>query len=135
MGRTKKKPLKKCPICDGKLIDEKLNHSIIFITCYTCNLAGIVVDWYHIPKPKRIKLLEKGETMDQKTIDKNFKYHPPLDKQIVKFTEIRSSGKVLAETINKHCPDSREKSIAITKIEEAIMWANASIARKNKKGD
>lgn len=27
------------------------------------------------------------------------------------------------------CPDSRELSLAITKLEEAIMWANASIAR------
>ncbi len=69
--------------------------------------------------------------MDQKTIDNNFKYHSPENEQIIKFTEIRSSGKVLAETINKHCPDSREKSIAITKIEEAIMWANASIARNH----
>ena len=35
----------------------------------------------------------------------------------------------MANLINKQCPDSREKSTAITKIEEAVMWANAAIAR------
>ena len=27
------------------------------------------------------------------------------------------------------CPDSRELSVALTKLEEAVMWANAAIAR------
>ena len=37
--------------------------------------------------------------------------------------------KELAYLIDDLCPKSREKSLAITKIEEAMMWANASIAR------
>lgn len=32
-----------------------------------------------------------------------------------------------AELINGQCPDNREKSIAMTKIEEALMWANKSL--------
>jgi hypothetical protein len=36
---------------------------------------------------------------------------------------------MLAAYISEKCPESREKSLAITKIEEAVMWANASIAR------
>ena len=35
----------------------------------------------------------------------------------------------LAELIEACCPDSREKSLAHTKVEEAAMWANAAIAR------
>jgi len=35
----------------------------------------------------------------------------------------------LAFDIEHFCPDSREKSVAITKLEESIMWANAAIAR------
>lgn len=61
MGKAKKRPLKKCPICNGKLIEEKLNSYVMFITCYACNHAGLVVDYYRIPKPKRIKLLEKED--------------------------------------------------------------------------
>ena len=37
--------------------------------------------------------------------------------------------KELAYLIDELCPASREKSLALTKIEESIMWANASIAR------
>lgn len=40
-----------------------------------------------------------------------------------------SKAKMFAAYINEHCPDSREKSVALTKIEEAAMWANAAIAR------
>lgn len=35
--------------------------------------------------------------------------------------------------IESACPDSREKSVAITHCEEAFMWANASIARNHDK--
>lgn len=31
--------------------------------------------------------------------------------------------------INNLCPESREKSLAVTNLEESVMWANASIAR------
>lgn len=30
------------------------------------------------------------------------------------------------------CPDSRELSTALTKLEEAVFWANAAIARNEK---
>lgn len=37
--------------------------------------------------------------------------------------------KELAYLFNKDCPVSRERSLAMTKLEEACFWANASIAR------
>ena len=37
--------------------------------------------------------------------------------------------KEFAYLLNDLCPDSREKSLAMTKLEECVMWANASIAR------
>lgn len=67
--------------------------------------------------------------MDRNTIENNFTYHPPKEGQPEIYDEIRGLGKSLALLINKHCPDNREKSLAITKLEESIMWANASIAR------
>ena len=62
-------------------------------------------------------------------IKNNFMYHKPKPGQPEKYEQLRSEGKILAMLIEESCPDSREKSIAITKLEEAIMWANASIAR------
>lgn len=63
------------------------------------------------------------------TIENNFKYHSPKDGQPEKYTSLRDKGKEFAYMIEEFCPNSREKSLAITKLEEAIMWANASIAR------
>ena len=63
------------------------------------------------------------------TIENNFTYHAPKEDQIARYTEIRQNAKLTAELFDKLCPDSREKSLAMTKLEEAVMWANASIAR------
>ncbi|MDC3412523.1 DUF7681 family protein [Terrihalobacillus insolitus] len=64
-----------------------------------------------------------------KQIENNFKYRSPKEGQVELYTEIREQAKQLALYIDIHCPNSREKSLAITKLEEAVMWANASIAR------
>jgi hypothetical protein len=60
---------------------------------------------------------------------KRFTHHPPKGDQAVRYGEIRRGGLVLAEKIDDLCPDSREKSLAMTSLEQAIMWANAAIAR------
>lgn len=60
---------------------------------------------------------------------KNFSYHAPKEGQPEMYEAIRNKALLLAAYINEYCPDSREKSLAMTKLEEAIMWANASIAR------
>ena len=62
-------------------------------------------------------------------IEKNFSYHAPKGDQSERYERIREKAKVLAAYINEKCPDSREKSLAFTKLEESVMWANASIAR------
>ena len=62
-------------------------------------------------------------------IENAFTYHAPKEGQPSKYTSLRNTAKDLALMINTLCPDSREKSLALTKLEESIMWANASIAR------
>lgn len=62
-------------------------------------------------------------------IDNSFKHHAPKEGQPEKYTIIRADGLTMATTIDMFCPDSREKSLALTKLEEAVMWANAAIAR------
>lgn len=44
-------------------------------------------------------------------------------------TSVRQNCRRLADFINESVPDGREKSIALTKVEEAMLWANAAIAR------
>jgi hypothetical protein len=60
---------------------------------------------------------------------KRFTYHPPHDDQVNRYQDIREHARAFAVLLDRHCPDSREKSLALTALEEAVMWANASIAR------
>jgi hypothetical protein len=59
----------------------------------------------------------------------NFTYHQPKEDQAVRYENLRLEAKGLALRILGSCPPSRERSLALTKLEEAAMWANASIAR------
>jgi len=66
--------------------------------------------------------------MTPEEIENIFTYHPPHQGQVISYTSIRDSGKELAMTILRNCPVSAERTLAIRKIQEAVMWANASIA-------
>jgi hypothetical protein len=68
--------------------------------------------------------------MPKATIDHIFTYHPPKEGQPQKYEELRAKTKELAYLIDSLCPESREKALAMTKLEECNMWANASIARR-----
>jgi len=67
--------------------------------------------------------------MESKTIENNFSYHAPKDGQPGKYEDLRKKAKELAYLVAALCPDSREKSLAMTNLEQSVMWANASIAR------
>lgn len=62
-------------------------------------------------------------------IDHNFRHHSASNIQLEKYQKIRDGAKDLAILIDKLCPDSRERSLAFTNLEQVVMWANASIAR------
>lgn len=69
------------------------------------------------------------DMIEDTAIDNNFKYHAPKNDQQDRYEAIRSMAKGFARKIRHSCPDSRERSLAFTKLEESVMWANASIAR------
>lgn len=70
----------------------------------------------------------------EKQIQNNFIYHKPFGDQPERYEGLRNQAKGMAMLIDHYCPDSREKSLAITKLEEAIFWANAGIARNETEG-
>lgn len=72
--------------------------------------------------------------MSMETVARNFTYHPPTDEQGALYKAIRAKARELAELVEERCPNSREKSLAMTKLEESVMWANASIARNGGDG-
>ncbi len=61
--------------------------------------------------------------------ENNFTYHTPKDGQPGKYAMLRSEFRNLAMELLQWCPPSRERSLALTALEESSMWANASIAR------
>jgi len=63
-------------------------------------------------------------------VERNMTNHPPADDNVVvTYEQIRAEFKELATLVDQTCPASREKSLAFTYLEQALMWAVASIAR------
>ncbi len=66
----------------------------------------------------------------QTEVETRFTYHAPKEGQPEKYQEIRQRAKELACLIVLMTPESREQSVALTKLDEVVMWANAAIARR-----
>lgn len=69
------------------------------------------------------------ETKQLADLDNRFTYHSPKGDQQVRYKALRDGARDLAEDILRSTPVCREQSLALTKLEEAIFWANAGIAR------
>lgn len=70
-------------------------------------------------------------------IEAAYTYHPPTEAQQKRYASINEYTRDLAEWFMNLCPDSPERTLALRKLQEARMWANASIAineRENKNG-
>ncbi len=66
---------------------------------------------------------------DSKKLGVAFTYHAPKLDQPQRYESLRASARKLADEFCANCPPSRELSLALTNLEQAVMWANAAIAR------
>lgn len=62
-------------------------------------------------------------------LNNRFTYHPPSETRAVKHVLIREKGWAFAELVCDNVPPGREQALALERIEEAVMWANAGLAR------
>lgn len=60
-----------------------------------------------------------------------FSYHPPTHEQTLIYQEVRDRAFVLAKFLDEVLPDSREKLLAFTALDDVVMQANASVARRS----
>lgn len=68
--------------------------------------------------------------MQSSDIDNRFDFHPATtEEKRGEHGSVRSACAELAHFINEHVPEGREKSLAITNLEQVMFWANAAIAR------
>jgi len=68
--------------------------------------------------------------MNSEDIRNRFTYHKPDAAKAHSFEVIRALAHEFADLINRDVPEGREKSLAVTHIEEAVFWANAGSARE-----
>lgn len=71
---------------------------------------------------------ERDTGPDPEGLANLFTYHPPQDGDVAAYERIRAAGRALAEVLIENVPQSRERSTALAKIREAVMWANAGRA-------
>ena len=62
-------------------------------------------------------------------VEKNFNPHLLTEDQMNRIITINNEAKKLAVLILELCPEQRERAIALTKLEEVVMWTDASISR------
>lgn len=70
--------------------------------------------------------------MDEDKVLELFTYHKPFGDQASRYESIRAIAKEFAVHLLDVCPDSPERTVAIQRLQESVMWANASIAVNEK---
>lgn len=91
--------------------------------------AGTATATATAPEPVEYGLTDRT----RQQVENAFTYHPPLnDEQRERYEAVRENFKSFAYYICSKTPPSREQSLALTKLEEAMFWTNAGIARNEK---
>lgn len=62
-------------------------------------------------------------------ITNRFTFHPSTPTTSSKYEAMRAKALELAAWMDENAPESRELSLALTNLDQAVMWFNASIAR------
>lgn len=72
------------------------------------------------------------ETMQKFDLHNIFTYHEPTPKQLKQYQRVREAAKQFAKVVIENSPPSADQTVAIRKIREAAMIANAAITLDGK---
>lgn len=64
-------------------------------------------------------------------IENRFTYHAPTTAQIPLYESNRARAREYAGWLVANIPPSRELSLALTNLEQVVMWSNAAVARRS----
>lgn len=71
--------------------------------------------------------------LSEEEIHKRVTYHAPTELAKVQHARLSEATADYLRAIDDCVPDGREKSLAITNVEQAKMWASAGVARNQDK--
>jgi hypothetical protein len=66
------------------------------------------------------------------TLDDIFTFQTTDEAQVARMNNIRREALILAKRIQDECPEDYQRSVAIQRVREAVMWANAAICLQGK---
>lgn len=70
--------------------------------------------------------------MTNEDLTNRFMYHKPPNNSVAnKYEDVRFKLFAVVKEILELTPESRESALFVTKMEEAMFWANAAIARNS----
>ncbi len=69
---------------------------------------------------------------DKVRLEKDYSYNRAKGDQGSRYGNLMYHAKSFAEILMLSCPRSRELSLALTNLEQSVMWAIAAIARNEK---
>ena len=67
--------------------------------------------------------------IDENEIQNRLTFLPASRAGMARHAKLTAAGIHFLAAVNQYVPDGREKALAMTKIEEAKMWASAGVAR------
>jgi hypothetical protein len=75
-------------------------------------------------------MLTQLTTDQEKFIEHLFTSHATTEPQQYSMMRIRVAAKIMARILYQECPDCSDRYIALNRLREVVMFANASIALK-----
>ena len=68
-------------------------------------------------------------------IDERYCMKDPSNEDVKRMNRVRLSATNLLEQMEDNCPPGRELSLAMSKLDECVMWATKAILKKPKRSD
>lgn len=93
---------------------------------------GIRAEMSKVQKEQLEKQIKRIPQLSEDELKNRFSFHPAnTEEKRNDHTSVRTHCLELALYLGEKVPEGREKALAITHLEEVMMWANAGIARSN----
>ncbi len=127
---------KQNPYKKAAIVTPDGTFEITFKPMVTEQWNGRAIDWFeeipelHFVDNFRRKLMPKYD-IDEKTalyIENTFTYHRPVDDQPERYELLRNAAKNFAILICENSPLTAERTLALRKLEECVMYVNKNIA-------